>query len=142
MAGLFFSFSTFILKALEEIETEQGVAAMISINKSILNPLFGVVFFGTALLSIYFFAVSFTYSAWTDKVLLGGGSGIYLIGVLGVTMRWNVPLNNDLERIIREGGNPKAVWMNYALKWKRWNHVRTIMALIALTFFLICINKF
>ncbi|MDQ0998829.1 putative membrane protein [Phyllobacterium ifriqiyense] len=52
MAGLFFAFSSFIMTAFSKLPPEQGIAAMNSINVTILNATFGMAFFGTALLCI------------------------------------------------------------------------------------------
>src|SRR5262245_62881516 len=48
MAGVFFSFSTFVMKALDRIQPAQGIAAMQSINAAVPNSLFGMTFLGTA----------------------------------------------------------------------------------------------
>ncbi|UUZ79344.1 hypothetical protein LJK88_29775 [Paenibacillus sp. P26] len=58
-AGLFFAFSAFVMNALSRIPPEQGIAAMQSINIAVLNPWFGVVFFGTTLTSAVLCFVSF-----------------------------------------------------------------------------------
>ncbi|RYG61928.1 hypothetical protein EON80_23575, partial [bacterium] len=50
MAGLFFVFSVAVMRALGALPPEKGMAAMQSINVSILNPIFLIVFMGTALL--------------------------------------------------------------------------------------------
>jgi hypothetical protein len=51
-AGLFFIFSVCIMGALARLPAEQGIAAMQAINVVILNPLFLLVFMGTAVLSL------------------------------------------------------------------------------------------
>ena len=52
MAGIFFTFSAVIMRALDRLPAGQGIAAMQSINKVIVNPLFMLFFLGTPLLSI------------------------------------------------------------------------------------------
>ncbi|MBK6385367.1 MAG: hypothetical protein IPF71_00350 [Rhodoferax sp.] len=49
MAGLFFAFSNFVMKALLHQPTESGVRTMQSISAFIQNPIFFVLFFGTNL---------------------------------------------------------------------------------------------
>jgi len=56
IAGVFFAFSTFVMRALARLPADQAVAAMQSINVTILNPVFFAVCFGTALLSIVLIA--------------------------------------------------------------------------------------
>lgn len=48
MAGVFFAFSTSVMKALDQLPPNESIAAMQSINVAIINPLFLSVFLGTA----------------------------------------------------------------------------------------------
>ena len=48
MAGVFFAFSTFVMKALARLPAREGIAAMQSINIVVINPAFLGVFLGTA----------------------------------------------------------------------------------------------
>ena len=53
VAGNFYAFSTFVMKALARLPSAQGIAAMQSINITVINPWFlGVAFFGTAAASV------------------------------------------------------------------------------------------
>ena len=59
------------------------------------------------------------------------GAALYLVGVFGVTAAVNVPLNNRLEAL--DAASPEAAlfWPGYVVRWTRWNHVRTVCALLA-----------
>jgi hypothetical protein len=48
VAGVFFAFSNFVMKALGQLPADQGVAAMQRINVVVLNPAFLALFVGTA----------------------------------------------------------------------------------------------
>jgi uncharacterized membrane protein len=48
MAGFFFAFSACVMNALARLPAAQGITAMQSINVTVINPLFGLAFFGTA----------------------------------------------------------------------------------------------
>ena len=48
VGGVFFAFSTFLMKALAHLPASQGVVAMQRINVVVLNPMFFGAFFGTA----------------------------------------------------------------------------------------------
>ena len=50
-AGIFFAFSTFVMKALAQQPPAQGIATMQSINITVINPWFMTVFFGPSILS-------------------------------------------------------------------------------------------
>lgn len=48
MAGVFFAFSAFVMKALARLPAAQGVAAMQAINLAAVTPTFMMALFGTA----------------------------------------------------------------------------------------------
>jgi uncharacterized membrane protein len=129
MAGVFFAFSNFVMKALDRT---QGIAAMQSINVLVLNPLFLGIFVGTAVACGFLAMYSLLRWQGSGSAYLLAGSALYLLGTFGVTMAFNVPLNNILARI--DASKPEAVqaWRSYVVSWTRWNHVRTIAALAAM----------
>ncbi|GAB2178723.1 anthrone oxygenase family protein [Dongia sp. agr-C8] len=131
MAGLFFAFSTFIMQALAKRPAPVGIAAMQSINETILKPIFFLLFFGTALLSLILAIMAAI--AWSDAGSSWrlAGSLLYLAGSIGITMRWNVPLNNGLARVTPESAEGATVWAHYLRVWTWWNHLRTIACIAA-----------
>jgi uncharacterized membrane protein len=50
VAGIFFAFSSFVMRALARIAPPQGIAAMQSINVAVINPVFMAAFLGTGAL--------------------------------------------------------------------------------------------
>ena len=52
VAGIFFAFSVFVMRALGRLPPTSGITAMRSINVAVLNPVFFAAFFGTAVLSL------------------------------------------------------------------------------------------
>jgi uncharacterized membrane protein len=131
MAGVFFAFSTFVMKALASLPPPQGIAAMQSINVAVLNRWFLGVFFGTAVLCVLI-AVAALVEWRAHRVLyLVSGSAFYLAGVTLVTVLFNVPKNNKLAAIEPIGGDSAIQWTNYITRWTTWNHVRTVTALSA-----------
>lgn len=135
MAGLLFIFSNTIMKALTQLPPEQGMAAMQFINITIVNPLFLFLFLGTAVLCLVLFVYALRQQHSATTILLLVGSALYLLGTVGVTIVFNVPLNNQL------AGHPasvaSAVWPSYLKTWLLWNHVRTLCsfaAAVSLTF--------
>ena len=47
VAGIFFAFSSFVMRALGQLPPNQGIAAMKAIHVTVLNPWFFLAFFGT-----------------------------------------------------------------------------------------------
>ncbi len=133
VAGVFFAFSTFVMKALGRLQPEQGIAAMQSINVTVLNPWFFTVFFGTGAGCI--FLAIFALLNWSGPVAihLAVGSMLYIVGSIVVTMVLNVPLNNALARADANHPDSVSLWRHYLHRWTFWNHVRTAGSLAAAT---------
>ncbi len=127
VGGVFFAFSTFVMKALAQLPAAQGVAAMQRINVVVINPWFMGVFMGTLLLSIACVVMALRSASFA---LLAAGL-LYAVGTFGVTMVFNVPRNNRLERLEAASADAAAYWPAYVREWTRWNHVRTGAALLA-----------
>jgi len=131
IAGVFFAFSVFIMKALAALPPAQGIPAMQSINVVVLNPWFLGVFLGTAVVCI-FLALS-SLLAWhrPGAACLLAGCVLYLAGTVMVTMVFNVPRNNALAAVDPASVEAVEVWTEYVRSWTAWNHVRTVAALAA-----------
>jgi uncharacterized membrane protein len=131
MAGLFFAFSVSVMRGLARIPPAAGIAAMQAINIVILNPVFGLVFFGTtAVCLIVTVAAVVEWHQLASAYMLAGGL-LYLIGAFGVTVVFNVPRNNALAVVDPASPEGAHVWAGYLVTWTAWNHVRTIASLAA-----------
>ena len=96
MAGVYFAFSAFIMKAFSNIETTQSIAAMNSINEVILRSWFMPVFFGSSIVSLSLSVVAIVSWGESGTVLVLLTGMIYFIGMFICTVVFNVPLNNSL----------------------------------------------
>jgi uncharacterized membrane protein len=128
-AGVFFAFSSFVMAALKRVAPEQGVAAMNSINVTVINPGFMSAFAGTALLCLLLSAGSLLRWDQESARFALIASLIYLIGTFGTTLVFNVPLN---DRLAKQG---IGFWQDYLAAWSMWNHVRTVAAAISAAMF-------
>lgn len=131
VAGVFFAFSTFVMPALARITPAQGISAMQSINIKVINPLFMGALFGTAAACVLLAVIALR--SWSDPgaLYLFAGSLLYLIGTVGVTIVFNVPLNNALAVVGPDTAEGAKLWHRYVPDWTTWNHVRTGAALAA-----------
>jgi uncharacterized membrane protein len=137
MAGVFFAFSTFVMNALSRLPPAQGIAAMQSINITAINPLFMTALFGTAATCLLLIVSTLSKLSQPDAVYLLGGSLLYLIGTVGVTIAFNVPLNNALAIADPTSTQGENLWAKYLTDWTFWNHVRTVTALISTALFML-----
>jgi uncharacterized membrane protein len=141
VAGVFFAFSTFVMKALAQQPPAQGIATMQSINITVINPLFITAFLGTAATCLFLAISSLLKWHQPGAVYWLIGSLLYLIGTFGVTMLCNVPLNDALAVVKPDSAEGATLWAKYLTDWTFWNHVRTIAAIAASAAFTIAIGK-
>jgi len=137
MAGLFFIFSVCIMTALGRLAPANGIAAMQSINVTILNGIFLSVFMGTAVLCLALIVGWFLGWVPSAGLFVLAGSLLYLIGIIGVTMFVNVPMNDALVAVGADSSEGAALWKDYLVNWTLWNHVRTVAGIGALAAFVV-----
>jgi uncharacterized membrane protein len=130
IAGIYFAFSAFIMRAFDSLDTSEAVTAMNSINEIILRSLFMPLFFGSTLVSLALVVLAlFNWNETGAGVMLIAGA-IYFFGMFVCTLVFNVPLNNRLAGVNKASPNTEQVWTHYFKTWSRWNHVRTVSSLI------------
>jgi uncharacterized membrane protein len=129
VAGMFYAFSSFVMAALGRIPANEGINAMNSINVTVITPSFMVFFIGSALLGIVLGGWALLSISQFDSLLILLGCLLYVVGCFGVTMVFNVPLNNQLAATSSTDGS--VFWQSYLQTWTMWNTVRTAAAALA-----------
>lgn len=126
MTGIYVNFSNAMMPTFKEIEN--GAEIMVTVNDFIVNPPFKILFFLSAISSAYlaFFASDI------DPVFRIGCS-LFFVGTFMVTVLRNVPLNNALRQSVVTQKCVAEVWQGYLRQWVRWNHLRSLSGLAALT---------
>jgi uncharacterized membrane protein len=127
--GVLYAFSAFVMPALERLPAAQGVAAMQSINVTAVRAPFMLVFAGTALLSVAVIVVALTSLGESHAPWLLAGAVLYLVGVFGLTMAYNVPRNDALDALVPDAPETVQAWKTYLAEWTRANHVRAAAGL-------------
>ena len=135
IAGVFFAFSTFVMKALAQQPPAHGIAAMQAINITVINPWFMTVFLGTTVICFILAIAALLKGRSPGANYFLVASLLYLIGSFGVTIVFNVPLNNALAIAQPESSEGANLWASYLTNWTFWNHVRTIASLAAAALF-------
>ena len=140
MAGVFFAFSAFVMKALGRLPLAEGIAAMQSINIAVINPVFLTAFLGAAAACVL--AMISSLLRWHDSnaVYLLVGSLLYLVGSFLVTVAFNIPRNEALASLAPNDPDSANQWAGYLTNWTAWNHVRTVAALAAAASFMIALS--
>lgn len=133
LTGVLFAFSTSVMPALASRPAAEAMAAMQAMNRTILNPIFGVLFGGSALLCLAV-AVSAPFTGDVDGAgwRLAGGL-LYVVGVTVETMVVNVPMNERLDAADPVTAPGQAAWAGFLPRWTRWNHLRSFLGAVAAT---------
>jgi len=132
VAGVFLAFSDFIMRSLALTNGIGGVEAMQVINREVFRWVFMTLFLGMAAVSVVIAGY-----AWLG---LGGPAGmlillaalVYLIGCFGVTVAFNVPMNQALAGMDLTSEATRDYWLQtYVPRWTFWNSVRTAAAALS-----------
>lgn len=142
MAGLWFAWAVSVIPGTRLVPDRTYVTTMQNINRAIINPGFILPFLLTpALLAVAGIAQWRGGDTRRGALLLAAG-GTYLVGVLGVTIGGNVPLNNALDRVPLADASEADLHRartTYEAPWNRWHGARTVANLAALTIALIAV---
>jgi uncharacterized membrane protein len=141
IAGVFFAFSTFVMKALSRVPPAQGIAAMQLINVVVINPWFMTAFLGTGVVSVALAVASILTWGQPAAVFELSGSLSYLLGTFLVTIVFNVPRNNALAAADPASDAGARLWTAYLASWTAWNHVRTAAALVAMVLLILALRS-
>lgn len=126
VGGVFLAFSDFIMRSLAHTGGVGGVEAMQVINREVFRWVFMALFIGMA-------PVSLAISAY-GGFILGGPPGtlmllaglVYFVGCFGVTVFFNVPMNETLAGMDVSLDATQNYWTEtYLPRWTFWNSVRT-----------------
>ena len=141
IAGVFYAFSTFVMKALGRLPPAHGIAAMQSINVVVLNPWFLTPFVGTAAGCLALLIMALL--RWHDPraAYWLAGSVLYLAGTFVETGVVHVPRNDALAAAALEDPEAAKLWASYLSSWTAWNHVRTLAALGAAAAFTVAFGQ-
>jgi uncharacterized membrane protein len=135
VGGVFFGFSTTVMKSMRVIPPMHGITAMQNVNSKILNPRFVGVFMLTTAASALL-AVTAPFTAGQPGALARGIAGlIYLVGVFGITVGFNIPLNNALATVDPADWDAARRWDQFLSRWIAWHAARTVAATSAATIF-------
>jgi len=130
VAGIFFAFSTFIMKSLNQLAPAEGIRAMQEINKEAPNGWFMSVLFGTAAVGAVLAVPAVRHLDDPGAGYRIAGFGLYMIGIV-LTIAYHVPRNNALDAIHADSAGAAGFWRHYVSTWTAWNHLRTLGALAA-----------
>ncbi|WP_436736399.1 DUF1772 domain-containing protein [Streptomyces sp. BBFR102] len=124
VAGVFFAFSTSVMRALGALPAPQGISAMQRINVVIVKGWFLALFLGMAALSAVLAVLAVVSPPGSGLVVTLLGAVLYLAGGFGVTVAANVPRNDRLAALDPDDPGSETPWREFLREWTVWNHVR------------------
>lgn len=143
VAGLFYAYSCSVNPGLHALGDKEYLAAMQSINKAIINPLFLATFMGTLFLLPLSAWANFSTPLSTRFILLLIASLIYIVGVFGVTMFGNVPLNEGLAKYNLQVSLEQLKHQReiFEIPWNKLHTIRTVASFVSLVLTILsCVN--
>ncbi len=127
VGGVFLAFSDFIMRALAHTSGVGGVEAMQVINREVFRWVFMTLFLGMAALSLVIAGYGLLQLSGPAATLIVVAALIYLIGCFGVTVVFNVPMNEALAGMDPAAEATRDYWTaSYVPRWTFWNTVRTL----------------
>lgn len=139
LAGNFFAFSAFLMRALGGLSAERGIVAMQAVTAAVKSPLFLIVFFGTAAVAAVLSGIAILDWGRPGSCFLLAGCLFFLMGAFPITMMRNVPLNNELARAAPDTKEGRDFWKRFQSSWGMWNHARTLTSLAACASFIMAL---
>ncbi|MCX4099020.1 DUF1772 domain-containing protein [Nocardia sp. alder85J] len=129
-AGIFYAFSSFVMRALGRLPADQGIAAMNSINKEAPTFWFMFVLMGTALTGVVLGVYGVFHLGRAGAVWLIVGAVAYLVAVV-MTIVFHVPRNDQLLGMDPDSVAAADYWRSYLSEWTWGNHLRVLGPLVA-----------
>ena len=138
MSGLLYGWSVSVIPGTRRVPAGNYVDTMQHINRAIINPAFVIPFMGIPIVLGAAAVMQFRVGDHRRGWLLAGATATYVVGVLGVTIGRNIPLNDALEAFDLNGSTGDALERrrtSYETPWNRWHYLRTAgnLAAFALT---------
>lgn len=142
VAGVFLSFSDFVMAGLARTKPAGGIESMQHINRTVFRSVFLISFFLLVPLTISFaIYVALQAEGW-GRTCVAAAATTYLVAVFAVTVVGNVPLNKRLDRMDHTSIDTAEYWQKYSRDWTRLNHVRTFGSLATSALFLLAVVAF
>lgn len=140
MAGVFFSFSALVMRALSQVDPAAAVTVMQSINVAAIRRVFLSVLLGTAVGAAGLVVAGLVSRSGAERTWLVAGGLAYLVGTIALTVGYHVPRNDALALVDPTTDDVADCWASFHLGWTRWNHVRTISSLASSTALLLALT--
>ena len=133
-AGLFYSYDCSVINGLGNLPDREYLSAFQSINRAILNPYFFISFMGSLVLLPIAAWMTYKGGFPVSFYYMLAAAILYAVGVFGITIPGNVPLNDMLDKFDIANASAEAIQVmrqKFEAKWNLLQHLRTYAAILA-----------
>ncbi len=144
ISGLLYAYSCSVNPGLKSLADKEYIKAMQSINIAIQNPYFFISFMGLLLVFPITTYLLYGHQTSVSFYLFVSAMLIYFVGVFGITMFCNVPLNEKLAKFpISTATTNEISAMRQAFEkpWNRYHRIRTLASIISFGLTILSIIK-
>jgi uncharacterized membrane protein len=147
VAGLLFGFAIVVMPGIAKLNDKGFLSAFKHMDEIIQNnqPLFILVWAGSILSIIITVILGIMNLTGTKIYILILASILYLVGVQLPTFRFNIPLNNSLQNLDIESLDESEAALcrvDFETPWNRWNRIRTVNAILAVSMLLLLLIRY
>ena len=146
VAGLLFAFAVVVMPGIAKLDDKEFLLAFKHMDGIIQDnhPLFILVWAGSILSVIITLIVGILDLIGGEIYLLSFASALYFFGVQLPTFRFNIPLNNSLQKVDIEtltDSEAALLRAGFEIPWNRWNRIRTINCIITVSMLLLLLIR-
>ncbi|HEX8548763.1 MAG TPA: anthrone oxygenase family protein [Cytophagaceae bacterium] len=134
LAGLMYGYSCSVSAGLGSLHDDIYLLSFQSINVSIQNPYFFLSFIGNLLILPIASWLAYQHYNSVTFYFLAGATVVYIIGVFGVTVFGNIPLNQQLANfkvLNATESEIRQMRMAFESSWNNYHTIRTVAAITA-----------
>ena len=142
-AGLCFTWTNAVTPGIGRLNDLGYLQSFQQMNRTILNPVFFIVFFGPFFLNLVNIYL-FNSSSNTMVLLLITAATFYFFGVILITIFGNVPLNDMLDKVDLSSANINELRQlreKFEVKWNRLHSIRTFTSIISFILLIISLSQ-
>ena len=131
VGGVFLAFSDFIMRSLARDSEDRGAEVMRVINREVFRWVFMSLFLGMSAASVGIAVYAAVHLTGPGQSLILLSALVYLVGCFGVTLAFNVPMNEALAALEPSQAANQYWTDTYLPRWTFWNTVRTFACVLS-----------
>ena len=132
--GFFFAWVCSTMWGLDATDPRVAITSMQAMNASVRNFVFFPAFFLTPVILVITSYIAFKQTRNRSAIFFASSAALYVAGAFLVTIMVNVPMNEELARVVVPTDSVAAgeIWQAYSTPWQFWNTIRTVVSGFAL----------